>query len=469
MMSSNAVIRLVEAAEASGPKVVTSAHPAATSAGIGAFAQGGNAFDAALAACFVETIALPMKCGLAGDVVALFRINGGPLRALISVGPGCAAIARGCKLELLGPKSVGIPGAPDGYATLAGFARFGLDRLIQPAVRAAHEGVAWTRIGLSYVHESTQLLARYNDATPYMPNGRVPAPGDILLVPGLGRLLERFARRGAALFAHEDGDRLIATLRAGGGFLEAGDLRMRPAKIVSPTIMNLGLDSLIVTPPPTGGSRLVEIMEQTVHGDRDLLEIVRAERVQARERGQQVGADGTSVVTAADDEGNAVVIVHSNSFPQFGSGVVLDDGLVLNNRPGRGFDLHSPPQGANAPRAGRVPETTLHAWALQQRDVLFMGATPGGVNQLPWNAQTLMQLTRGASIRQAVTSPRWALDAQDKLTVEQGADYCQAAPNGQAVPAFSQRSAQQVLRIPTTGLMQAAADPRVDALALAIY
>src|ERR1700677_1045369 len=116
-----AVERLFEAAAISGPRVVTAADPAASAAGVASYAQGGNAFDAALSACFMETIVLPMKCGLAGDVVALFRREGGPLRALLSIGPGCAAIADGETLERLGPRSVGIPGAPDGYATLSSF------------------------------------------------------------------------------------------------------------------------------------------------------------------------------------------------------------------------------------------------------------------------------------------------------------------------------------------------------------
>ena len=47
-----------------------------------------SAADAAVAACLVEAVALPMKCGLGGDLVALARSKGGPIRALVSVGPG---------------------------------------------------------------------------------------------------------------------------------------------------------------------------------------------------------------------------------------------------------------------------------------------------------------------------------------------------------------------------------------------
>src|SRR5262249_27470445 len=135
--------RLRENVVVSGTRVISAAHPAAAAAGAGAYTTGGNAFDAALTACFVETIALPRKCGMAGDVVALFRREHGPMQALVSVGPGAAALNRGARYDRLGPRSVGVPGAPDGYATLARFAVLDLARLIAPAVRAAREGITW--------------------------------------------------------------------------------------------------------------------------------------------------------------------------------------------------------------------------------------------------------------------------------------------------------------------------------------
>jgi gamma-glutamyltranspeptidase/glutathione hydrolase len=460
--------RILELAAARGPRVVTSALDIASAAGLEAYARGGNAFDAALAACFMETVALPMKCGLAGDVVALFRRAGEPLQALVSVGPGPAALAAGAILERLGPRSVGIPGAPDGYATLHAFARLKLATLIRPATAAAAAGVAWNRVSLSYLHESVELLRKYNSATPYMPGDRMPVEGDLSRLPDLGALLERFARHGAALFAHEDGDRLLVRLHAGGGILTVADLQLRPARLMEPAQVVIGDATLIGTPTPTGGARLLPMVQQALQEGQPLVEIIRAERTAAKARGRMAEDGGTSVVTAADEHGNAVVIVHSNSFPRFGSGVVLADGLVLNNRPGRGFDLAAPPGSPAAPRAGRTPPTTLHAWAIQRPGRLVMGATPGGINQLPWNLQTVTELLQGRSARATVCAPRWALDEADVLSVEAGA----AIPEGLAhtpVPPLSLRSAQQVLDLPERGLLLAAADPRVAACALASY
>src|SRR5437867_559860 len=48
--------------------MVASAHPLAAGAGVRVLADGGNAFDAAIATALVEGIVLPAACGLGGDM-----------------------------------------------------------------------------------------------------------------------------------------------------------------------------------------------------------------------------------------------------------------------------------------------------------------------------------------------------------------------------------------------------------------
>ncbi len=466
----DSLARLCQTVAATGSKVVTSAHPAASAAGAAIFAQGGNAFDAALAACFMETVALPMKCGLAGDLVALYRRADGSFESIISVGPGPQALAQGAVLEKLGPRSVGIPGAPDGYATLHGMANLPLMALAAPAINAAEIGLPWTWTALSYLDEAEELLGRYSPHHPYCPHGRRPQIGDLRRLPGLGRLLAAFVDLGADLFAGDHGKRLVAEVQSRGGFLTLADLCGRPARRLPVQSQSLadGIE-LLVTPGPTGGPRLAEVIRRLQGGEADLLGIVRDERRQSRARNSAALDEGTSVVTAADEFGNAVVVVHSNSFPRFGSGVVLESGLVLNNRPGRGFDLAAPPQARNAPAAGRVPQTTLHAWALRHGETLCLGGTPGGVNQVPWNAQAIGDLLGGATPAEAVTNPRWALDDKDELTAEAGVVFADAATPFRAVQRFSHRSVQQIVAMRAGLPHLAAADPRSGASALGVY
>ncbi|MBV9392967.1 MAG: gamma-glutamyltransferase, partial [Methylobacteriaceae bacterium] len=254
-----------------------------------------------------------------------------------------------------------------------------------------------------------------------------------------------------------------------GGILVAEDFKQRPARQLAPVRGTVAAGAeLIVTPQPTYGYRLIDLVRETLTGGEPLPQLVRADRQCASRQGRLATDDGTSVVAAADDEGNAVVILHSNSFPQFASGIVLDDGLILNNRPGRGFDLDAAPEAANAPRAGRVPPTTLHAWCLQADGKTLLGATPGGVNQLPWNAQTVTELLAGAAPAMTVTSPRWSLDANDVLAAEEGAAIGDVAIAKHLAP-LSLRSAQQIIRLSDEGAHEAAADPRCGCVALAAF
>jgi len=197
-----------------------------------------------------------------------------------------------------------------------------------------------------------------------------------------------------------------------------------------------------------------------------------------RQRRELGDPGGTSMVSAADTSGTVVTIVHSNSYPRFGSGIVVPEyGLTLANPAGRGFTPE--PGHANFPERGRRPATTLHAWAASDSGGAprWVGGTPGGVNQLPWNAQTLTRLIAGEERPGVlVTSPLWEwIPEGDGLRIERGfapddidALTAQAARVANA-PRWGCKSAQQVVRIPNAGeAWEAAADPRTVGLALAV-
>ena len=184
---------------------------------------------------------------------------------------------------------------------------------------------------------------------------------------------------------------------------------------------------------------------------------------------------GTSIVSAADAEGNVAVVVHSNSYPRFGSGIVEPTfQLPLANRAGRGF---TPEEGhPNFPVEGRRPATTLHAWAIADHDgaLRLMGGTPGGANQLPWNAQTLARVLDGEERPGVlVSSPIWEwLPDDDGVRFEAGLDGTDSFEvTGRTVRAgrWACRSAQQVVRVPSPGAAwEAAADPRTVGSALGL-
>ena len=62
----------------------------------------------------------------------------------------------------------------------------------------------------------------------------------------------------------------------------------------------------------------------------------------------------------------------------------------------------------------------------------FLGGTPGGDNQVPWNAQLLQAIIDGESAPGSlVTGPRWEwLPADDGVRIEAGFDEAAAAALG---------------------------------------
>jgi len=437
-----------------------------TAAGIGlaALLEGGNAFDAAVAACLAETVALPSKCGLAGDVVAIHtRAGSATPTSMIALGPAAAglhdaAAARGWDVAATGGLSVGVPGAPAGYHRLAGYGRLGLPRLVAPARALADRGIVWSPLSAALAAEARDLLAGHQPAgTVYSPVGGPLEPGATLALPGLARLLDEYARRGPDLFQGPAGQALVDRVTAASGVLTLADLATVDVQEDPAFEVRTTSGALWATNAPTYGRALAEVF-----ADQDPAtitpQLVAAVLARQARGGLAPVGEGTSTVGAVDREGNSVVVVHSNSFPQFGSGLVVEDyDLVLSNRAGRGFAFE--PGHPNAPEPGRRPLTTLHAWGTRHAEGWVLGATPGGEQQVPWNAELLRHLLptpkAEADLGRALVTGRWQFGPDGSVRRE-----------GAELAPFGARSSHVLVRS-APGRAAAAADPRWDAAAVA--
>ena len=122
--------------------MVATSQPLATRAGLRALERGGNAVDAALAAAGVLCVAEPISTGVGGDAFAIVWRDGEAI-GLDAAGPAPATADPLEPVEEHGPRSVTVPGAVAGWATLSErFGRLGLDACLADAVDAAERGVA---------------------------------------------------------------------------------------------------------------------------------------------------------------------------------------------------------------------------------------------------------------------------------------------------------------------------------------
>lgn len=462
--------------------VVCAAAPLAALAGAECLLEGGNAFDAAVAAALAETVLLPPKCGLAGDLVAIVRRAGADRpEALIAVGgapSGLASIAASGAWRDVGPSSVGPPAAAAGYQALAELGVLGRERLAASAVDLARNGFPWAAVCTHLSEQSAALVAEMNpDGCAYFPNGEPIAPGALTKLPGLADVIAEWVRLGNRMLDGPVGAAIVDAVATRGGVLDHASLEFAAAEWSQCTTRTIAARQVWATPAPTHGPLLLDAIDATPS---DAGAVYRS-LLAAIGRGRESLADpsGTSIVSAGDRFGNVVVIVHSNSYPRFGSGIVVAGyDLVLANRAGRGF---SPVPGhPNFPTAGRRPATTLHAWAVSGPDgagVRLMGGTPGGANQITWNAQSLTRVLDGCDEPGVlVTAPLWEwLPDDDGVRIEAGmpdtdADALSAvAPRVIATSQWGCKSAQQVVLIPDAdGVWTGAADPRTQGAAIGV-
>ena len=243
--------------------------PAATLTALDVLRAGGNAVDAAVAACAVLCVVEPQSTGIGGDCFCLYAPAGtGKVIALNGSGraPAAATIdwyeVHGISaIENTSAHSVTVPGAISAWETLLGaHGRKGLDELLQPAIRFAAEGwpvhdkVAW-----DWALFESKL--RTNRTEAFLPDGRPPRPGDIFRQPALAETLRTIAAKGAkAFYEGPVAADLVATLRARGGLHTEADFAagLHAAQFVEP--ISLQWKGLDVYQCPPNGQGIVGLM-----------------------------------------------------------------------------------------------------------------------------------------------------------------------------------------------------------------
>ena len=449
--------------------MAATAMPAATLTALDVLRDGGNALDAAVAACAALGVIEPHSTGIGGDCFCLYAPAGsGQVVAMNGSGRACAAASidwfeeRGiASLEDTSPHAVTIPGAVSAWETLLqAHGTKGLGELLQPAIRFAEDG--WpvhARVASDWARNEDKL--RRTGAEPFLPGGHAPQPGDLFVQKALGATLRTIAREGARGFYEGPvASDMAAALQAHGGQQTEQDFAegRAAAEFVQP--IRAGFRGYDVWQCPPNGSGLMVLMllgilegydpvpggpldplrlhrhieaARLVYRDRDafladpaqadvpvqkltspeyldglraLIDDERAmKRMPAPGEATLPAHRDTTYLCVVDRDGNACSFINS-LFQSFGSGILAPrSGVMLQNR-GLGFRLERGHPNCIAPRK-RPMHTIIPGMVMKDGHAVMPYGVMGGHFQPMGQTWFLSNmLDYGLDIQEALDLPR---------------------------------------------------------------
>jgi gamma-glutamyltranspeptidase len=266
---------LVKPVVSSSRAVVVSAHPLASAAGREVLEQGGNIVDAAIAVSFALGVVEPDASGIGGDGQAVLYLKGmaeptviefkdQTPRAATLDAPG---LLRNGRLPSDGPMAANIPGVVAGLDYL--YTKYGSQRvawadLVAPAIKHADEGFVLDATLPSSVAEGRQSFLKYTASSRiFLPNGRVPRPGDRFVNREYASTLKTIATEGAQSFYRGSiAKRIAADMLVNGGLITEADLAQYRA-IERKPVSGRYRGHVLYTggPPVSAGVTLIEALQ----------------------------------------------------------------------------------------------------------------------------------------------------------------------------------------------------------------
>ena len=436
--------------------IVATGDPAVTTAGAEILRDGGNAFDAAVAAGFASAAAEPALTSLGGGGFLLAHTRGeeAVLFDFFVDTPGRGRDTASPDPHFL-PVTVQFPGAPQVFnvglgsvavpGTLKGLlhvhrrlGRLPLERIVAPAARLAREGVTLTARQAYFLHLLLPIFTLTERSRETFFTAEAPPRGGARLRnPDLAHFLESLPDdAGDSLYTGPLAEAIDREMHEGEGLLTARDLAAY--RVVERTPLEQPYRDLrvLTNPPPSFGGSLLALSLELLGADPipgpfgsaaqlcthaavqvEVEALRRAGTSGPRAVGRSRGSSGgTTHIAIADTEGNVASMTNSDGE---GSGyVVPGTGIMLNNMLGED-DLH--PEGFHAsPPGERVASMMSPCLVLgSARPVLAIGS--GGSKRI--RSAILQVLSHvidfDVALQGAVDAPRIHWDGE-LLQVEPG-------------------------------------------------
>jgi gamma-glutamyltranspeptidase/glutathione hydrolase len=258
--------------------MAATSHPASTLNAIRILEAGGNAMDAAIAACAVQCVVEPGSTGVGGDCFALYS-RGGSDKIIAFDGSGWAPAAASVgalrtigvdTIERHSPHAVTVPGAIDAWTTLArDHGTRSLQALFDPAIRIAEDGYAVApRAASDWANQAALLKMDPTSRAQMLEDGMPPATGAIHRQPLLANTLRAVAETGREAFY--DGAiaaDIVGYLRGKGGLHTLEDFASYRGEYVTPIKSVFRGYDVYECPPPGQGVIALLILKILEHFD----------------------------------------------------------------------------------------------------------------------------------------------------------------------------------------------------------
>lgn len=259
---------------------IASGHQLATQAGMQILAEGGNAFDAAVAVSSTLAVVEPISSGLGGGGFFLLHDAASGKDLMLDARETAPAAATEAAFldkdgnldrdrSVNGAWSAGIPGLPAALVELSSkHGKLPLKASLQPAIRIAREGFpVYARMAKGY-QSRREVMERYPGTREvYLRNGKPIAEGDLFQQPELARTLERLADGGFdGFYRGQTGALLLAGVKQAGGRWTADELAGYTVKARAPIVFDYNGWKITTAPPPSSGGIALASMLQILEG-----------------------------------------------------------------------------------------------------------------------------------------------------------------------------------------------------------
>lgn len=269
----------LQARQGSAPQLprqaaIASANAYATDAGLEVLAQGGNAFDAAVAVSATLGLVEPESSGIGGGALILLHLAEDERQVFIDARERAPLAAhRDMYLDAEGkvrPRSstdgalaAAIPGLPAALVHLSEtYGQVPLSVALAPAIRLARQGWKVSPKTEAMLRPRAEVLAQSPGARAlFFRNGKPVQAGQVLKNPDYARMLERLAREGrGGFYAGPMARRLVDGVRQAGGIWTLEDMATYQVVEREPLrIEHRGFQLVTAPPPSSGGVALAQM------------------------------------------------------------------------------------------------------------------------------------------------------------------------------------------------------------------